>query len=145
MSFLLGFIIQLKLYHKEPKFSHLYTASSADPDQTTIGSSLFVNALCRVFENLDTLWFFLLLSKCHVLVEHCMYIVAIGSFASISFTVISPVSAAALRGVALTRGRAAAAIAARGVYGPAAAAQLQAAAIRHPGAIPTATALPYAT
>lgn len=59
--------------------------------------------------------------------------------------VISPVSAAALRGVALTRGRAAAAIAARGVYGPAAAAQLQAAAIRHPGALPTATALPYAT
>lgn len=75
-----------------------------------------------------------------------MNIVAIRSFASIPFAVaISPVSAAALRGVALTRGRAAAAIAARGVYGPAAAAQLQAAALRHPTPIPTATALPYAT
>lgn len=59
--------------------------------------------------------------------------------------VISPVSAAALRGVALTRGRATAALAARGMYTAAAAAQLQAAALRQPTPIPTATALPYAT
>lgn len=60
------------------------------------------------------------------------------------FVVISPVSAAALRGVALTRGRATA-LAARGVYNAAAAAQLQAAALRPTTALPTATALPYAT
>ena len=72
---------------------------------------------------------------------HCGY----RSFASLPIAVISPVSAAALRGVALTRGRAAAAIAARGIYGPAAAAQLQAAALRQPTPLPTATALPYAT
>ncbi|XP_053392511.1 RNA binding protein fox-1 homolog 2-like isoform X9 [Mercenaria mercenaria] len=58
--------------------------------------------------------------------------------------VISPVSAAALRGVALTRGRATA-LAARGMYNAAAAAQLQAAALRQPTPLPTATALPYAT
>ncbi|XP_060605483.1 RNA binding protein fox-1 homolog 2-like isoform X9 [Ruditapes philippinarum] len=58
--------------------------------------------------------------------------------------VISPVSAAALRGVALTRGRATA-LAARGMYNAAAAAQLQAAALRQPTPIQTATALPYAT
>lgn len=89
--------------------------------------------------------FFVCLYMCMCL--FCMYIVAIGSCASLPFAVISPVSAAALRGVALTRGRAAAAIAARGVYGPAAAAQLQlqAATMRHPTPLPTATALPYAT
>ncbi|WAQ97088.1 RFOX3-like protein [Mya arenaria] len=61
-------------------------------------------------------------------------------------TVISPVSAAALRGVALTRGRATA-LAARGMgmYNAAAAAQLQAAALRQQAPMPTATALPYAT
>ncbi|XP_052788899.1 RNA binding protein fox-1 homolog 2-like isoform X10 [Mya arenaria] len=60
--------------------------------------------------------------------------------------VISPVSAAALRGVALTRGRATA-LAARGMgmYNAAAAAQLQAAALRQQAPMPTATALPYAT
>ena len=58
--------------------------------------------------------------------------------------VISPVSAAALRGVALQRGRATA-LAARGVYNAAAAAQLQAAAMRQPTPLPQATALPYAT
>ncbi|KAL3877337.1 hypothetical protein ACJMK2_035062 [Sinanodonta woodiana] len=56
--------------------------------------------------------------------------------------VISPVSAAALRGVALTRGRAAA-VAARGAYTAAAAAA--AAALRHPSPLATAaTALQYA-
>jgi len=59
--------------------------------------------------------------------------------------VISPVSAAALRGVALTRGRATA-LAARGVYGNAAmAAQLQAAALRQQAPLQAAQALPYAT
>ncbi|KAL4239378.1 regulation of alternative mRNA splicing [Mactra antiquata] len=58
--------------------------------------------------------------------------------------VISPVSAAALRGVALTRGRATA-LAARGMYNAAAAAQLQAAALRQQTPLPSATALPYAT
>lgn len=58
--------------------------------------------------------------------------------------VISPVSAAALRGMALTRGRPTA-LTTRGVsmYNPAAAAQLQAAALRQ--ATPLQTALPYAT
>jgi len=57
------------------------------------------------------------------------------------------VSAAALRGVALTRGRATA-LAARGmgVYNGAAVAQLQAAAaLRQPTPIQTATGLQYAT
>ena len=99
----------------------------------------------RVSKNLGDLRYYLLLLSmfcaCQILHVHCRY----RKLASIPITVISPVSAAALRGVALTRGRAAAAIAARGVYGPAAAAQLQAAAVRHPGALPTATAFPYAT
>lgn len=57
---------------------------------------------------------------------------------------VNQFSAAALRGVALTRGRAAAAIAAnRGVYS--AAALAAAAAVRHPTPLATAaTALPYA-
>ncbi|XP_052235447.1 RNA binding protein fox-1 homolog 2-like isoform X4 [Dreissena polymorpha] len=60
--------------------------------------------------------------------------------------VISPVSAAALRGMALTRGRPTA-LTARGVsmYNPAAAAQLQAAALRQATPLQAATALPYAT
>lgn len=54
-------------------------------------------------------------------------------------------AAAALRGVALTRGRAAAAVAARGAYASAAAAAA-AAALRHPTALTAApaAAIPYA-
>lgn len=63
---------------------------------------------------------------------------------NVLLVVISPVSAAALRGVALTRGRATA-LAARGMYNAAAAAQLQAAALRQQTPLPSATALPYAT
>ncbi|XP_021376593.1 RNA binding protein fox-1 homolog 3-like isoform X5 [Mizuhopecten yessoensis] len=57
----------------------------------------------------------------------------------------NPSAAAALRGVALTRGRAAAAVAARGAYANVAAAAAAAAAFRHPTPLAaTATALPYA-
>ncbi|XP_060071366.1 RNA binding protein fox-1 homolog 3-like isoform X9 [Ylistrum balloti] len=56
----------------------------------------------------------------------------------------NPSAAAALRGVALTRGRAAAAVAARGTYANVAAAAAAAAAFRHPTPLAaTATALPY--
>ncbi|XP_033738482.1 RNA binding protein fox-1 homolog 3-like isoform X5 [Pecten maximus] len=61
-------------------------------------------------------------------------------------TVAAPTipNAAALRGVALTRGRAAAAVAARGTYANVAAAAAAAAAFRHPTPLAaTATALPY--
>lgn len=60
---------------------------------------------------------------------------------------IDSVTAAALRGVALTRGRAAAAVAARGLGGVYTAAAAAAAGLRHPtplAAPPAAAAIPYA-
>lgn len=70
------------------------------------------------------------------------YFAACGHFACLS---TFNFAAAALRGVALTRGRAAAAVAARGAYASAAAAAA-AAAMRHPATLTAAppTAIPYA-